>query len=695
MGEARFLGATTSSGTRTGGAIDGAKGGAIDGANQSEQHERVRPVGNTNGGTFAENLWGSTEVERAEREQEQGERARAEDSERDELERLFDPEVQEAGAEPEVREVGAEPEDQELEDGVDPEEGRSPMGMTAPLAVSQAEKDEHEKTHIPFRSWCTACVRGRKRKKPHMRRSEEEKAEERQSAVPRISMDYHFMSKEDEEAKKNPMLTMVNEKTGDKYTRAVGRKGMGATNTMDWLVKDMHEELKSWGHAGGPGGRIILKCDGEAGIKAVREALGRYHGGEVVPEEPAKGESQSNGTVEEAGKTVREYVRVYKEQIEMKTGAKLSSDSTIVLWAIRWAAMALSRFQVGTDGKTAYERRKQRRCRLEVVPFGERVWYKQIRDGKDRKDKFESEERSGIWLGHARTSNEVLIGTSDGVVRAYSVSRRPEEERWSAEDISNIRGTPQQPNPNKPGGIIPVQVRFDAPEEGEETVVVDKKADVRRMRISNEMLAEHGYTEGCEGCRYKSAGLKGSRAHTEACRQRIMEAVSQSEAGFERIQNDQQRLDWRRAATGEAESNEAGPVEVEPTQEAEEAMEVDDGDEEVKALMQVIGRVDTKMVEKMWSMRDVDLVEIYSPPRVVMMAARYGLKPGESMDLTNGWDFTLQRHREAAERYIKMMKPRLVIGSPECRMFSALQNLRKWGDKAEGSSRRQGSIFDL
>ena len=34
------------------------------------------------------------------------------------------------------------------------------------------------------------------------------------------------------------------------------------------------------------------------------------HGGIVVQEGPAVGESQSNGRVEEAGKTVREFVRV-------------------------------------------------------------------------------------------------------------------------------------------------------------------------------------------------------------------------------------------------------------------------------------------------------------------------------------------------------------------------------------------------
>ena len=148
----------------------------------------------------------------------------------------------------------------------------------------------------------------------------------------------------------------------------------------------------------------------------------------------------------------------------------------------------MSRFQVGADGKTAYERRKLRRCRLEVVPFGEHVWYKQVREGKERKDKFASEEREGVWLGHARTSNEILIGTKEGVVRAYSVTRKAEEDRWNGDAILQMKGTPQQPNPNKPGAVIPVQVTFDAPEEGEAEESSEKKEDIRRMKISKEML---------------------------------------------------------------------------------------------------------------------------------------------------------------------------------------------------------------
>ena len=55
------------------------------------------------------------------------------------------------------------------------------------------------------------------------------------------------------------------------------------------------------------------------------------------------------------------------------------------------------------------------------------------------------------------------------------------------------------------------------------------------------------------------------------------------------------------------------------------------------------------------------------------------------MDLLTGWDFTLSRHREAALAYVKKAKPSLLIGSPECPMFSMLQNisLKTWNEDRE------------
>ena len=82
---------------------------------------------------------------------------------------------------------------------------------------------------------------------------------------------------------------MVDERSGSRYARAVGIKGLGEANSMDWLIEDISATLKSWGHAGGTGGEIILKSDGEPTMLAVRSAVMKYHGGIVIPESPSKG----------------------------------------------------------------------------------------------------------------------------------------------------------------------------------------------------------------------------------------------------------------------------------------------------------------------------------------------------------------------------------------------------------------------
>merc|ERR1711871_237410 len=123
-----------------------------------------------------------------------------------------------------------------------------------------------------------------------------------------------------------------------------------------------------------------MKTDGEHSIEDVRGAVARFHGGRVVPEKPAKGESQSNGVIEEAGKTVRGFARVLKYQIENKAQMRLEEAPEAALWMIRWAAMMASRFLIGKDGRTAYERRRGRKCKIPTVPFGETVRYKEIRE---------------------------------------------------------------------------------------------------------------------------------------------------------------------------------------------------------------------------------------------------------------------------------------------------------------------------
>ena len=93
-------------------------------------------------------------------------------------------------------------------------------------------------------------------------------------------------------ASDNPMMVMVDESTGNKYMRAVPHKGLGVEGDQSWLVKDMHQELKAWGHPGGGQNPLILKSDGEPAIVAVREALARCHGGRITPEQPQGGSTR-------------------------------------------------------------------------------------------------------------------------------------------------------------------------------------------------------------------------------------------------------------------------------------------------------------------------------------------------------------------------------------------------------------------
>ena len=60
-------------------------------------------------------------------------------------------------------------------------------------------------------------------------------------------------------ASDNPMMVMVDESTGNKYMRAVLHEGLGVDGDHSWLVKDMHQELKAWGHPGGGQNPLVWK----------------------------------------------------------------------------------------------------------------------------------------------------------------------------------------------------------------------------------------------------------------------------------------------------------------------------------------------------------------------------------------------------------------------------------------------------
>jgi hypothetical protein len=70
-----------------------------------------------------------------------------------------------------------------------------------------------------------------------------------------------------------------------------------------------------------------------------------------------------------------------------------------------------------------------------------------------------------------------------------------------------------------------------------------------------------------------------------------------------------------------------------------------------------------------------DLAEFYSPPRVVPVATRRGLRGNLSLDLLSGWDFKSPDLRDLSLRLLTVLTIYVLILSPPCTIFSELQRL--------------------
>jgi len=86
----------------------------------------------------------------------------------------------------------------------------------------------------------------------------------------------------------------------------------------------------------------------------------------------------------------------------------------------------------------------------------------------------------------------------------------------------------------------------------------------------------------------------------------------------------------------------------------------------------------------LFSLGQVDVAELYSPERVTARAEDFGLQAGIAMDLQEvnpftgkPWDFSTDKDRNTARWYVTSVKPKILIGSPPCTLFSSMQHLSK------------------
>ena len=59
----------------------------------------------------------------------------------------------------------------EEEENQEEEEANKAVAPKIPIKASQDEVDAHMLTHLPFRSWCPQCVRGKSKGKAHRKQA--------------------------------------------------------------------------------------------------------------------------------------------------------------------------------------------------------------------------------------------------------------------------------------------------------------------------------------------------------------------------------------------------------------------------------------------------------------------------------------------------------------------------------------------
>ena len=200
-------------------------------------------------------------------------------------------------------------------------------------------------------------------------------------------MDYGFVRRQGEEANRT-ILVIKERRTRAIQVLMVSSKGIEDIGTVDRVVRAIRRM--------GLGAEMVVKVDNESPLKKLRElVLDRLPAG-APPQEPAAGESPSNGVIENGVKMAKGLLRVHLHALENKIDGHIPSNHPVMAWMSEFVGDAITKGLVGADGKSAYERLYGKECRDEGLEFGESLlWRTPHVQGVVLDERW----KQGIWLG--------------------------------------------------------------------------------------------------------------------------------------------------------------------------------------------------------------------------------------------------------------------------------------------------------
>ena len=293
---------------------------------------------------------------------------------------------------------------------------RAPKTLRAPRAPTEQEREEHNLTHLPFRSWCHICVQAKSR---------QNHSKKLRMKQPVLQRDYSFMSDKGSDTQ----VTLLNARdviTGMSTSVVVPNKGHSV-----YAEAELRRFVLDIGRTFG-----ILQCDPEPALKAVGESVTSEVGGLSLRNSSVEW-LQAQGGVGQAQALLYSQVRALRLDFAERYDCEVPVTSPLFPWLVKHAQFLLNNFSVSTDGQTPYERRWDRKYTSAVCRFGEVVLFRL----PGRVPKAEPAWEHALWLGRESTSDMHVVGNANGVFKTRSVRRLPAENQVSKELLESLKAT--------------------------------------------------------------------------------------------------------------------------------------------------------------------------------------------------------------------------------------------------------------
>ena len=174
--------------------------------------------------------------------------------------------------------------------------------------------------------------------------------------------------------------------------------------------------------------KLVLKSEQESSFKALLVRIAQRREGETVREHSPVRSSGSKCIFERSIKDVPGQIRSMRSVIEERINTEVSRSSNVLCWLVEFAALVISRYSVGHDGKTLYERLKDKKSNMFGFEFGDRVLIRRV-PVSSKLAKLDSLWNAGVFVGYRSTTGEYMFDTPERAFETRALRRQPKEER--------------------------------------------------------------------------------------------------------------------------------------------------------------------------------------------------------------------------------------------------------------------------